>query len=62
MEVSGQLHAPFTLPLWRNPPPPAHGIRGGGGPTAGRGGVENKAICFSCRESNPDLSIVQPVP
>jgi hypothetical protein len=59
MEDSDQLHAPTTLPLGKEPPEPKWIWRWVEPRTDMNavGGGE----CYSCRESNPDSSAVEPV-
>jgi hypothetical protein len=59
MEVSGQLHAPATLPPEKEPV--THWIGGWVGLRAVLDGVVKRKIPSPRRESNPRTPIVQPV-
>jgi hypothetical protein len=59
MEVNGRLHAPAALPPGKEPLVPIRLGVGGPQSRSGRGGEEK--IPSPHRESNPRVSIVQPV-
>jgi hypothetical protein len=59
MEVSGQIHAPATLPPEKSRQYPLHRKLGSLQSQSGQGG-EKQHIC-PCRKSNPDSPVFQPV-
>jgi hypothetical protein len=57
MEVSGQLHAPATLPPG-NEPPGTHWIEGWVGPTADMDAVENRKILHLGKDRVENVSSI----